>query len=46
MPRPRSARPALNRQLWNAAARCDAHEVRRLLDAGADPNVSYRRSTR
>ena len=31
--------------MWDAAARCDAREVRRLLDAGADPNASYRKTT-
>jgi hypothetical protein len=45
MARPKSARATISRQLWDAAARCDAHEVRRLLDAGADPNARYQKTT-
>jgi hypothetical protein len=39
----RPKNPVLDRQLWTAAAACNGAEVRRLLDAGANPDASYSR---
>jgi hypothetical protein len=39
----RQKNPGLDRRLWAAAAACNGAEVRRLLDAGANPNASHSR---
>jgi ankyrin repeat protein len=37
--------PGLDRQLWAAAAACNGAEVKRLLEAGANPNATYSRES-
>lgn len=39
----RTKTPELDRQLWAAAAACNGAEVKRLLEAGANPNATYSR---